>query len=62
MDSCASAPKLGSNLTTQAVLKLLPEVRVAYNDGHDGRTLGELLEIVASNKTRIERAWDEFFA
>jgi len=46
----------------EAQIWLQPDIRVAYNDGHDGRTLGELLEIVASNKTRIERAWDEFFA
>ena len=61
MDSCASAPKLGSNLTTQAVLKLLPEVRVAYNDGYDARALRELLGLFEANKGRIEKAWNEFF-
>ncbi len=40
---------------------LYPEVRVAYNDGYDARTLRELLEIVATNKARIERAWNDFF-
>jgi hypothetical protein len=40
---------------------LLPEVRVAYNDGYDARTLRVLLGIVESNKDRIERAWNEFF-
>jgi hypothetical protein len=40
---------------------LKPEVRVAYNDGYDSRTLRELLGIVEMNKDRIERAWDEFF-
>ena len=40
---------------------LKPEVRVAYNDGCDARTLRELLEIVEGNKDRIERAWNEFF-
>ncbi len=39
-----------------------PEVRVAYNDGYDARTLRELLEVVELNKDRIERAWDEFFS
>lgn len=45
----------------EAKFWLLPEVRVAYNDGYDARTLRELLEIVEANKDRIERAWDEFF-
>ena len=40
---------------------LKPEVRVAYNDGYDARTLRELLEIVEMNKSRIEDAWNEFF-
>ena len=61
MDSCASAPKPGSNLTAQAVLKLLPEVRVAYNDGYDARALRELLGLFEANKGRIEKAWNEFF-
>jgi hypothetical protein len=34
---------------------------MAYNDGYDPRTLRELLEIVAANRDRIKRAWDEFF-
>ena len=38
-----------------------PEVRVAYNDGYDARTLRELLEIVEKNLELIERAWNEFF-
>lgn len=40
---------------------LIPEVRVAYNDGYDARTLREVLEIVEGNRDRIERAWNEFF-
>jgi hypothetical protein len=40
---------------------LIPEIRVAYNDGYDARTLRELLEIVEANKDQIERAWNEFF-
>ena len=40
----------------EAKFWLLPEVRVAYNDGYDARTLRELLEI-----GQIKRAWNEFF-
>jgi hypothetical protein len=46
----------------EAKIWLEPRIRVAYNDGYDARTLRELLEIVAANKARMERAWDEFFA
>ena len=45
----------------EAKFWLIPEVRVAYNDGYDARTLRELLEIVEGNRDRIERAWNEFF-
>lgn len=45
----------------EAKFWLRPEVRVAYNDGYDARTLRELLEIVEANRERIERAWDECF-
>ncbi len=45
----------------EAKFWLNPEVRVAYNDGYDARTLRELLEIVEINKERIEGAWNEFF-
>jgi len=37
------------------------EVRVAYNDGYNARTLRDLLEIVEANKELIERTWNEFF-
>lgn len=42
--------------------KILAETRSpsGYNDGYDARTLRELLEIVETNKDRIERAWNEF--
>src|SRR5277367_376297 len=43
----------------EAKFWLQPEVRVAYNDGYDARTLRELLEIVEMNKNRIEDAWNE---
>jgi hypothetical protein len=45
----------------EAKFWLEPEVRLAYNDGYDARTLRELLEIVLANRERIKRAWDEFF-
>jgi hypothetical protein len=46
----------------EAKFWLNPEVRVAYNDGYDARTLRELLITVDENRDRIERAWDEFFS
>ena len=45
----------------EAKLWLRPEVRVAYNDGFDGKTLRELLRVVEVNRARIERAWRDFF-
>jgi hypothetical protein len=45
----------------EAKFWLRPDVRVAYNDGYDARTLRELLEIVELNRLQIERAWNEFF-
>ena len=45
----------------EAKFWLLPEVRVAYNEGYDARTLRKLIVIVQANKGRIERAWNEFF-
>lgn len=34
----------------EAKFWLMPEVRVAYNDGYDARTLRELLEVIEANK------------
>jgi hypothetical protein len=45
----------------EAKFWLEPELRLAYNDGYNARTLRELLEIVELNRDRIERAWNEFF-
>jgi len=45
----------------EAKFWLRPDVRVAYNDGYDARTLRELVEIVEANRVRIERAWNDFF-
>jgi len=45
----------------EAKFWLRPHVRVAYNDGFDGRTLRELLRLVEVNRERIERAWRDFF-
>jgi hypothetical protein len=45
----------------EAKIWLNPEVKLAYNDGYDSRTLRELLRIAEANRDRIERAWNEFF-
>ena len=45
----------------EAKFWLQPELKLAYNDGYNARTLREVLEIVALNRDRIERAWNEFF-
>ncbi|HTX76630.1 MAG TPA: DUF4160 domain-containing protein [Terracidiphilus sp.] len=45
----------------EAKFWLRPEVRVAYNDRYDARTLRRLTDMVEANRTRIERAWDGFF-
>jgi hypothetical protein len=47
--------------SAEAKFWLRPEVRVAYNDGYDARTLRRLVGIVAANRERIERTWNEFF-
>lgn len=46
---------------SEAKFWLRPEIRMAYNDGYDARTLRQLLMVVEANRERIERAWDEFF-
>ena len=46
----------------EAKFWLRPEVQLAYNDGYSARTLRELTGIVAANRERIERAWNEFFS
>ena len=45
----------------EAKFWLLPEVRVAYNDGFDARSLRLLAGIVEANRDRIERSWNEYF-
>lgn len=45
----------------EAKFWLKPEIRMAYNDGYDARTLRELVAIVESHRDRIERAWNEYF-
>ena len=42
----------------EAKFWLKPEVRLAYNDGYDARTLRELLEVIEANKDRIESLRD----
>lgn len=46
----------------EAKFWLKPELRLAYNDGYDARTLRGLMEVIDSNKEQIERAWNEFFS
>lgn len=45
----------------EAKFRLRPQVRVAYNDGFDSRTLRQLLTLVESDRESIEAAWREFF-
>ena len=45
----------------EAKFWLKPEVQLAYNEGYDGRTLRELIELVRAHRARIEGAWNEFF-
>ena len=45
----------------EAKFWLRPEVRVAYNDGYDARTLRRVMAIVEANRERNVRAWAEFF-
>jgi hypothetical protein len=45
----------------EAKIWLIPEIRIAYNDGCDSRTVRELLRVVEANKNRIVRAWNEHF-
>ena len=40
---------------------LWPDVVVAYNDGFNAKTLGELTEIILKRRREITNVWDEFF-
>lgn len=40
---------------------LWPDVRLAYNDGHDMRTIRQLAEIVLARRGDIRIAWNDFF-
>jgi hypothetical protein len=46
----------------EAKFWLFPQVRVAYNDGYDARTLRELQIVVEANRSLIERVWNEYFS
>ncbi|CAA9484982.1 MAG: hypothetical protein AVDCRST_MAG91-219 [uncultured Sphingomonadaceae bacterium] len=37
-------------------------VRMAYNDGHDARTLRHMLETVEEHVAFLEDGWNEFFS
>lgn len=45
----------------EAKFWLRPEVRVAYNDGFNAKTLRELLGLIEASRERIEKAWNSFF-
>ena len=45
----------------EAKVWLRPEVAVAESAGFDARTLRRLVQVVAENRDRIERAWHEYF-
>ncbi|MDR3428102.1 DUF4160 domain-containing protein [Silvimonas sp.] len=40
---------------------LFPEVEMAYNCGFDARTIKRLQDVVASRRSEIEEAWNEYF-
>jgi hypothetical protein len=46
----------------EAKFWLSPDVRVAYNDGFDARTLAELIRVAEARKAQFERAWNDYFA
>ena len=45
----------------EAKFWIWPEVRVAYNEGYDARTLRRLMGMVEAEQGRIERGWHEYF-
>ena len=45
----------------EAKFWIWPEVRVAYNEGYDARTLRRLMGMVEAERGRIERGWHEYF-
>jgi hypothetical protein len=40
---------------------LRPDVTVAYNHGHDQRSMRIFVEVIRERRDEIERQWDEFF-
>ncbi len=40
---------------------LWPQVVVAYNHGHDARTMRLFAELVLDRRNEIDRAWNDFF-
>ena len=45
----------------EAKFWVIPEVRLAYNDGYSARTLRELQSIVEANRNLIVEAWNDHF-
>ncbi len=45
----------------EAKFWVIPEVRLAYNDGYSARTLRELQGIVEAQRNLIVEAWNDHF-
>ena len=45
----------------EAKFWVIPEVRLAYNDGYSARTLREQQGIVEANRNPIVEAWNDYF-
>jgi len=46
---------------SEAKFWISPDVRVAYNDGFNARSLRELADLIEANRRRVEEACDDFF-
>lgn len=46
----------------EAKFWLLPEVKLARNDGFDARTLGKLATMVVKHRDFLEGFWNEYFS
>jgi hypothetical protein len=45
----------------EAKVWIVPDLRLAHNDGFNARELRDILSLVAANRERIVSAWNEFF-
>jgi hypothetical protein len=46
----------------EAKFWLVPQVRLARNDGFDAHTLRQIADMVTEHRQFLERAWNEHFA